>query len=126
MDATELRAGVERYIACFNAADREAWLALFAPDATVEDPVGTEPHVGHEAIGAFWDMSHSLAEAIRLELGELVKPSGDGVAFAMRIITTVGGAELFVDVIEVQTYDAEGRIASMQAFWSMEDLAPLA
>jgi hypothetical protein len=39
-----------------------AWLALFAADAVVQDPVGQSPldpvgegHRGHDAIGRFWD-----------------------------------------------------------------------
>jgi ketosteroid isomerase-like protein len=42
--------------------DREAWLALWADDARIEDPVGVSPidptgkgHQGREAIAAFWD-----------------------------------------------------------------------
>lgn len=49
------RAAVER-------RDREAWLALWADDAVVEDPIGVSPldpeghgHRGKEAIGRFWD-----------------------------------------------------------------------
>jgi hypothetical protein len=42
--------------------DREAWLALFAPDAVIEDPIGPSPfdpegkgHRGTEGINAFYD-----------------------------------------------------------------------
>ena len=124
-EATELRQAVTRYVERFNAGDREAWLALFAPDATLEDPVGSDPRVGIEAIGEFWDFVRSLAEAVELRLLDLVKPGGDEVAFTVRIVSTVGGAQLFVDVIEIQTYDEQGRITSMRAFWSADEMAPL-
>lgn len=123
-DAATMRARVARYIECFNAGDRDAWLDLFAPDASVEDPVGTEPHVGRDAIGAFYDMAHSLADALELQLLEPVKPCGDEIAFGMRIVTTLGGSRLFVDVIEIQTYDEAGRLTAMRAFWSMDEMAP--
>ncbi len=42
--------------------DRDGWLALFHPDAVVEDPIGPsmfDPeglgHHGHEGIGKFYD-----------------------------------------------------------------------
>lgn len=35
--------------------DRAAWLSLFTSDAEVNDPVGSAPHVGVEAIGRFYD-----------------------------------------------------------------------
>jgi ketosteroid isomerase-like protein len=50
-----VRALLERYCATMNAHDRESWLDCFAVDAVQEDPVGTPPNVGREAIGAFFD-----------------------------------------------------------------------
>ena len=40
-DAAQIRAHVDRYVELFSANDREGWLDLFAPNATMEDPVGT-------------------------------------------------------------------------------------
>ena len=44
------------------ARDKEAWLAVFAEDAIVEDPIGPSAfdpegkgHRGRDAISAFWD-----------------------------------------------------------------------
>lgn len=41
--------------AAVAAKDRAGWLALFTPEAVVEDPVGSRPHVGLAAIGRFHD-----------------------------------------------------------------------
>lgn len=41
--------------AAVAAHDRAAWLGLFTPDAVVEDPVGSRPHIGIAAIGPFYD-----------------------------------------------------------------------
>ena len=45
-----------------KAKDKTAWLALFADDAVIEDPVGVSPldpsgqgHRGKAAIARFWD-----------------------------------------------------------------------
>ena len=55
------RAGIQsqRYVA---GGEREKWLALFAEDAFIQDPVGPSPmdpsgkgHVGKAAIAAFYD-----------------------------------------------------------------------
>lgn len=37
------------------AHEKTAWVALFADDAQINDPVGSAPHVGHAAIGRFYD-----------------------------------------------------------------------
>ena len=46
------------YLRCWSEDDRAGWLDLFDPEASVEDPVGSPPHQGVEAIGAFWDRVH--------------------------------------------------------------------
>ena len=43
--------------------DRAGWLALFAPDAFVEDPVGGGRHEGIDAITAFYDTTISTVES---------------------------------------------------------------
>lgn len=50
----ELLAAVERSPQAAAAHDR-GWVGLFTGDARVEDPVGSQPQVGHEAIGRFYD-----------------------------------------------------------------------
>jgi steroid delta-isomerase len=46
---------LDRYCAAMSANDRESWLDCFADDAVQEDPVGTTPNVGRDAIGKFFD-----------------------------------------------------------------------
>lgn len=48
-------AAVERSPQAAAAHDRAGWVGLFTGDARVEDPVGSQPQVGHEAIGRFYD-----------------------------------------------------------------------
>src|SRR5437660_4825678 len=50
---------IARYQSTFSAGAREGWLALFADDAVVEDPVGSPPRKGREEIGNFWDEVHA-------------------------------------------------------------------
>ena len=51
----ELLAVVERSPAATAVHDKDAWVGLFTPDASVEDPYGSRPHVGREEIGRFYD-----------------------------------------------------------------------
>lgn len=52
----ELLAVVQESPTAVAAHDKAAWLSLFAPNAVVNDPVGSAPHVGEEAISRFYDM----------------------------------------------------------------------
>jgi hypothetical protein len=51
----ELIAAVDRSPAATSVHDRFGWVGIFTTDALVEDPYGSQPHVGHEEIGRFYD-----------------------------------------------------------------------
>src|SRR5580700_144366 len=57
--------------------DREGWLALWAPDAVIQDPVGPSPfdpdgngHHGPEGIAAFYDKVIGPNERITFEISD--------------------------------------------------------
>jgi steroid delta-isomerase len=120
----QIKDTVERYLATFSAGDREGWLDVFAPDATLEDPVGTDVCSGREEIGAFWDTSRSLADDVTLHLVQGPGGNGQEAAFAMEARTTVGGNAMVIPTIDVMTFDDDGRITSQRAFWSASAIAP--
>lgn len=51
----QLLAAVNASPASVAAHDRMAWIGLFATDGQVNDPVGSRPHQGREAIRRFYD-----------------------------------------------------------------------
>ena len=124
-DAAAMRAAVEAYVARHTAGDIDGIVALFSPDARVEDPVGSEPHVGAEAVRAFFEGSHALADHLELVLTGPVRAVAGRAAFPMQAISTIGDVQLAVDIIDVMTFDDDGLISDMQAFWAMEDARTL-
>ena len=123
-DESTIRETIESYWKAFTAGDRDAWVALFTDDATVEDPVGTPVHSGREAIGAFFDASHSLADSIELRSLDVTAIVGNEAAFAMEIRPVIGGAAMVLEAIDVMTFADDGRITSQRAFWQMEKMRP--
>jgi steroid delta-isomerase len=117
-----IRSTVERYLETFSAGDREGWLDLFTDDASLEDPVGSEPCVGRKEIGGFWDTSHSLSDRITLKLVQGPGVCGTSAAFAMEAHAEAGGQTMVIPTIDVMTFDDAGRITSQRAFWSASDL----
>jgi len=55
LDREQLLATVERSPQAFTVHDRDGWVGVFTADARVEDPVGSQPHVGYEQIYRFYD-----------------------------------------------------------------------
>lgn len=122
------RAASQRSIAAVEAGDREAWLALFTPDALVEDPIGVsmfdatgEGHRGIEAIGAFFDMAIAPNQ-IRFAI-ERSHAAGNEVANVGAITTTLpDGSKAIVEGVFTYRVDDEGRITALRAYWRDEDI----
>jgi ketosteroid isomerase-like protein len=105
---------------------KDEWLALFADDAVVEDPIGPGPfdtdgkgHRGLAAISAFWDKS--IAQVERFEF--VVRDSfacGLEVANVGTITSYLPGG-MVIDADGVFTYrvDEAGRITALRAYWEI-------
>ncbi|MCV7012323.1 nuclear transport factor 2 family protein [Mycolicibacterium madagascariense] len=92
---------------------------LYADDATVEDPVGGEVHIGRHAIHGFYQGlagTDGTAEIITL------RALGHEVAFFWAL--TIGGA-MRIEIISVMTFDDAAKITSMKAYWSPENITQL-
>jgi steroid delta-isomerase len=123
--ADQIRAAVAAYFDRFNAHDRAGYLGLYAPDATLEDPVGSEVRHGRESIGEFWDTVQSMTENVTLvPIGEPCIAAGE-VAFKFSIINVLGGQKYAMDAIDVMTFDDDGAITSMRAYWDAADMRPI-
>jgi steroid delta-isomerase len=118
MTAEHIRAVFARYCELVSRGDADAIAELYAPDATVEDPVGSEPHRGRAAIRAFYRAS---AGAVHLELEGRVRVAGNAGAAAMIARPTADPA-LRVETVDVMTFDDAGLIVSMRAYWSADTM----
>ena len=123
-DAETIRAVVDRYTAAFSAGDRDAYVGLFAADGWIEDPVGQPRMEGHEAIGQFFDANRGMAEEIELRRTGPVRVAAGECAFPMQARPVLGGTTFRVDIIDVMTFDDDGRITTMRAFWDPAEMAP--
>lgn len=111
-----------------EAGDRAAWLALFAPDAVVEDPIGPSPldpdglgHRGIPAIAAFHD-AVIAPNRVRFVI-ERSHAAGDEVANVGTIITELpDGSTVHTDLVITYRVDADGLVVALRAYWSVDEL----
>jgi ketosteroid isomerase-like protein len=119
-------------MAAVAARDREGWLALFADDAVVEDPVGPSAfdpegrgHRGREAIGAFFDNVIAPNESVVFTIQHSFL-CGDEVANVGVIrITLPGGTAVEVDGVYTYRSSPDGRIAALRAYWEPAAVRPV-
>ncbi len=116
-DQSTINATIDTYMATFLASDRSGYLGCFAEGAWIEDPVGTPRHEGHDAIGAFWDETHAVPDAIELRPNGLRVVIGSEATFAFQARPNLGGETYALDVIDHMTFDDAGKITTMRAFF---------
>ena len=116
----DLKALVERYLDTVTAGIAADIAALFAEDATVEDPVGGgEVHIGRKAIEGFY--KNVEGAELKTELLSF-RAGGHEAAFAFAL--TVGGA-MRIEPIEVMSFGSDGQIVAMRAYWGPENVTQL-
>ena len=120
----EMRILVDRYVQAMSEGDEDAYVALFADDGTLEDPVGSPVRKGHDDIRAFWGEVHALSSDITLVLTGPVRVAGSELAFPMEAVTQVGDTTMVVDIIDVFRVTDDGRIAAMRAYWDPAEVRP--
>ncbi|GIU90417.1 MAG: ketosteroid isomerase [Acidimicrobiia bacterium] len=123
MTSHDVRAVVESYVEASNRNDKQAVLALFAPDAVWHDPVGAPPHVGHDGVGAFFDQARTMADRLEMRIRDVIA-CGSEAAALLEIEATIGDGGMILDVVETFELDEEGRIRLMKAYWDMARARP--
>jgi ketosteroid isomerase-like protein len=106
---------------------REDWVALFAEDGIVQDPVGASPldpsgegHVGREAIGRFWDATIAGLDRIEFAIHDSFA-SGDECANVATIFAHFpDGNVLRTEGVFVYRLGRDGLLQSLRAFWEWD------
>jgi steroid delta-isomerase len=109
-----------------SAGDRDAWLSLFASDATLHDPVGGSPLdpegegiSGRPALERFWDLTVA-PNTIAFQVRES-HPAGPAAALLATVsITTAAGTEIEYDGVFVYELDADNKVTVLRAYWDLE------
>ena len=105
------------------ARDKEAWLANFADDAIVQDPIGPsfldpegKGHSGKEAISAFWDKAIAPADKLVFNF-ETTYQCGDEEANVGSIVTTIAGRDFTTPGVFTYRANEAGQLLALRAFW---------
>lgn len=114
-----IREVVQRYVDLVGIGTADEIVALFADGATVEDPVGSEVRATREDIHAFYKALEGLQQESRLV--EL-RIAGGEAAFHFELVTRADGLTYTLGPFDVMTFDDDGRITSMRAYWGEEDM----
>jgi len=117
--AEQIHAAFTAYVDAWQRRDREAFLACFTDDVVQVDPYPSQPNVGKEAVGAFFDQTMAMAEKMEFRVGHSIT-GGDRGVFPFTIRTSLGGGSAVeVDAIDVVAVTDDGLISSITAYVDM-------
>lgn len=118
-----MRATLQAYVDRINAGDAAGVLALFAPGATIEDPIGSPIKSGGDLPAWFAD---TVAFGSRITTVAPLRASHANEALVVFDVefTPPGSQRLRIRSADACTFDAQGRITSLRAFWGPDDLEP--
>ena len=113
---------VRRYVSLLANGSADDLVALFAEDATVEDPVGSDVRTGREEIHRFFAALEQLDRETELVLLRLV---GQEAAFAFTITFNAGGTPMRLQPIDTMTFNTDGEIVSLRSYFAPADVTDL-
>lgn len=119
-----MKAALQAYVDRTNAGDAAGLLALFATDAMIEDPVGSPVKPYAELAGWFAD---SVAFGAKITTVAPIRGShGNAAAVVFDVeFTPPGSQRLRIRSLDVCTFNADGLITSLRAYWGPEDVDPV-
>ncbi|NNE56562.1 MAG: SnoaL-like domain-containing protein [Hellea sp.] len=127
MNHTKMQAAVQAYIDLFNAKDAEGIADLYADNATVEDPYGTQPKKGRAEILEFY--SGAVKSGSTLVRTGPTQIASNVAAFAFTVY--IGGLDeeskgvdidmpmgkMEIDVIDTFQFNEGDKVTAMKAYW---------
>ena len=113
---------VNRYISLVAKGSADDIAELYADDATVEDPVGGEVHIGRQAIRGFYSATDGLERECELVT---LRVAGNEAAFQFRLTIKAGNGGMLIEPIDVMVFGDDGKVTSMKAYWSADHVTQL-
>jgi len=111
----KIKAAVDGYFDAFDRGSAEAVLALFASDATVEDPVGSKVRKGTEELSKLY--TGAMAMKCKITPTGPARIVQNEAAFPFHGVVQLPDKVMEFDGIDVMTFNDDGKILTMRAFW---------
>lgn len=123
MSAEQIRQVVEAYVDRLSSGSAEEIIEIYAPEATVEDPIGAPIRSSREELLEFYRIITGL-DSREAKLN-WVKVAGDTAVFEFTLVTGTAGMSFEITPIDIMVFDDDAKVVSMRAVWEQSDLKQL-
>lgn len=111
---------VTKHVEYWNDQQRSSWVKLFSPEMVFEDPVGTPPKIGIDAVHKSWDRSFTDGRRWTLHPEKIISV-GSEAAVLMVNKGDLQGRHVEISSIETFTVDESGLIVHIRSFFHQPD-----
>jgi steroid Delta-isomerase len=123
MTELDVRQFLNTYFAlALDAPDVSAFTELFTPDGVLEDPVGTPPLHGREAIGQFLAAGRSLIERSKYEIRDILSCGHESAVRWSAVVTTKRGDCISIEGIGIFAFDDQHKLRHVREFYDVGQL----
>ncbi|MBK6286901.1 MAG: nuclear transport factor 2 family protein [Pseudomonadales bacterium] len=113
----QIEHAIHTHFDTWNKQDKSGWMANFAVDAVLEDPVGGPVKTGREGVEKSWDNSFKEGHFWTIE-PVLMQICTNQAALHVRSKGSIDGKSIEVEGIEVYTIDDAGKIAYIRTYFN--------
>jgi steroid delta-isomerase len=116
-----MKATLQAYVDRYNAGDVAGLVELFAPDARIEDPIGSPVQTRDQFARVLAD---GVAYGARLtRVAPIRGLHGNEAALVFEVeFTPPGGPRTRIRSIDACRFDTAGRIVELRAYWGPDDM----
>ena len=123
MTEAEVRQFVTRYFhAAMTEPDSSIFPTFFTPDGILEDPVGTPPLHGREAIQKFLEAGKAYIERTTFEVREIMVCGSECAVRWSSQVWTRKGQQVTVEGIGNFMFDDAGKLRHVREFYDVSTL----
>ena len=123
MTELDVRQFLNNYFAmALDAPDVNAFTELFTLDGVLEDPVGTPPLRGREAIGRFLAAGRSLIDRSKYEIRDVLSCGHESAVRWSAVVTTKRGDRIAIEGIGIFSFDDQHKLRHVREFYDVGQL----
>lgn len=117
MESQTLETKVNAYFTALSSQDEAQWLALFADDGIICDPVGSPPKLVKEASGQFFALLQQFYEQLTVS-PQAIFVAGEGAAAQWQMQVLAKNARKGTAAgISVFEFNAAGQLQKVSSYW---------
>lgn len=113
----QIEHAIHTHFDAWNRRDKPRWIANFATDIVMEDPVGGPVKHGPAALDASWENSFKEGHTWNIE-PLLVQICTDQAAIHVRSTGSIDGTPIVIDGIEIYTVNDAGRVCYIKTYFN--------